>query len=141
MSLNCGNIIDSCTGVTYTLDTSGSDSYTQINNNWADFVGEVIFIATSLQNIVLITASESLSVNMQKGLNGIRCASSNGLVDMWMLLASIYYGARQFGMEAEVQTAVNEAYPYICTCKEDVYSFYEMFGASAETSGQFTSCL
>merc|ERR1712086_623773 len=140
-SLNCGNIIDACAGVTYPIDASGSSTYKVINNNFAAFVGEIIFIATSLQNIVLITASESLSVNMQKGLNGIRCASSNGLIDLWMLLASIYYAARQFGLEAEVQTGINEIYPYVCTCREDVYSFYEMFGASSETSGQFTSCL
>ena len=98
MSFNCGStIIDSCSGVTYTLDTTGSDSYSAINTKWLDLVGEVIFIATSLQNVVLITASDGLSVNMQKGLNGIRCASANGLIDLWMLLASVYYAARQFG--------------------------------------------
>ena len=140
MSLNCGNIIDSCNGATYTLDSTGSDSYSVINTNFLDLVGEAIFIATSLQNIVLITASESLSTNMQKGLNGIRCASSNGLIDLWMLLASVYYAARQFGVEGEIQTLVNEAYPYLCTCKEDVYSFYELFGTSATTSAVFTTC-
>ena len=97
MSLNCGNIIDSCSGATWTLDSTGSDSYSAINTQWLDLVGEVIFIATSLQNIVLITAADGLSVNMQKGLNAIRCASSIGLIDLWMLLASVYYAARQFG--------------------------------------------
>merc|ERR1719198_1066959 len=139
MSLNCGNIIDSCSGVTWTLD-SGSDTYTTINTNWLNFVSEIIFIATSLQNIVLITASDSLTYNMQRGMNAIRCASSNGLIDLWMLLASVYYAARQFGQEGEIQTLVNEAYPYICTCREDVYSFYELFGTSASTSAVFTSC-
>merc|ERR1719440_1197869 len=111
MSFNCvSTIIDSCSGVTYTLDTTCSDSYSAINTKWLDLVGEVIFIATSLQNVILITASDGLSVNMQKGLNGIRCASANGLIDLWMLLASVYYAARQFGQEGEIQTLVNEGY-------------------------------
>merc|ERR1712078_755130 len=96
--LNCGStIIEACSGVTYTIDTTGSDSYSAINLKWLDLVSEVIFIATSLQNVVLIISSDGLSYNMQRGLNAIRCASANGLIDLWMLLASVYYAARQFG--------------------------------------------
>jgi len=74
-------------------------------------------------------------------MNGLRCAASNGLIDLWMLLASLYYVARQFGQELEVQKLINEAYPYICTCKDDVKSFYKMFGTSDETSDKFADCL
>ena len=74
-------------------------------------------------------------------MNGLRCAASNGLIDLWMLLASLYYVARQFGQESEVQKLINEAYPYICTCKDDVKSFYKMFGTSDETSDKFADCL
>ncbi len=61
-----------------------------------------------------------MTENQIKGVNALRCAFLNGFINVWQLLAAGYYVARQFGQEAEVQKYLNEYYPYLCTCKEDV---------------------
>ena len=75
---------------------------------------------TSVQNIIIVTMSDSLTDNMKKGMNAIRCASISGLINVWTLLAAIYYVARQFGQEAEIQNLIDEYWPYVCTCQDDV---------------------
>ena len=83
MSFNCGSTIsDACTGVTFDLSVNGT-GYTAVNGRWFTLTNEIINIVTGLQNLFLIMASESLTVNMQKGMNGIRCASINGLINIW----------------------------------------------------------
>jgi hypothetical protein len=95
---------------------------------------------TSLQNILIVIMSDSLTDNMKKGMNAIRCASISGLINVWMLLASLYYVARQFGQEAEIQKLLTEYWPYVCTCQEDVVNMQELFGSSSSNAGFFTKC-
>ena len=141
MSFNCGQSIStSCEGVTRTIDASGSSTYAQINLTWFSLVSEIITMATSLQNILIVIMSDSLTDNMKKGMNAIRCASISGLINIWMLLASMYYVARQFGQEAQIQTLLNEYWPYVCTCQQDVLSMQELFGSSSSNASFFTSC-
>merc|ERR1711939_94685 len=61
------------------------------------------------------------------GVNALRCAFLNGFESVYLLLAAAFYAAKQFGMVADLQAVVNEAWPYICTCKEDVASLAQYF--------------
>ena len=83
MSFNCGSAIsDSCKGTTWTID-GGSYTYAQINDSWFDLVSEVISTLTSVQNILIVLMADSMTVNMKKGMNAIRCASISGLINIW----------------------------------------------------------
>ena len=140
MSFNCGSTIsDACVGTTRTID-SGNQSYTQINQNFFSLVSEIISALTGLQNLLIIIMSDSLTDNMKRGMNALRCASISGLINVWNLLAAIYYVARQFGQEAEIQKLIDEAWPYVCTCQEDVVNMQEVFGSSSSNAAFFTSC-
>jgi len=55
------------------------------------------------------------------GVNALRCAMSNGLVNGADLLAAAFLAAKQFGLEALLQeNTIDYAYPYYCTCQTDV---------------------
>ena len=83
-------------------------------------VSEIITVLTAVQNLAIVMAADSMTVNMKKGMNAFRCATISGLINIWMLLAAVYYAARQFGYEGEIQKLLDEFWPYMCTCKEDV---------------------
>merc|ERR1711907_314203 len=74
------------------------------------------------------------------GVNSLRCAFLNGFESVFLLLAAAFYAAKQFGLDGELQTVVNEAYPYICTCQEDVKSLEQYFPGDGDTSA-FSACV
>lgn len=39
-----------------------------------------------------------------------------------------------------LQDYLNEYYPYVCTCSEDVASFAELFGANKANAANFEEC-
>ena len=80
--------------------------------------------------MTLAAGTDGMSENMVKGINALRCAFLNGFIQVYLLVAAAYYAARQFGQESEVQTQINEYYPYICTCNEDVAMLSEFMGGS-----------
>jgi hypothetical protein len=41
--------------------------------------------------------TSSLSVNLVKGVNALRCAFLNGFIQVYLLVAAAFYAARQFG--------------------------------------------
>lgn len=139
--MNCGSkISDTCASAIFPLDKELVDSTTtpvtytacavlygtvKEQNNCVigrtqDLVAELIYVATFLITTSLTTAASSLSKNMVKGLNALRCAISSGGVNIYNLIAAVYFAARQFGYENEIQIKLNEYWPYACTCIEDV---------------------
>ena len=139
--MNCGSkISETCASAVFPLDKELVDASTtpvtytacavlygtvKEQNNCVigrtqDLVAELIYVATFLITTSLTTAASSLSKNMVKGLNAMRCAISSGGVNIYNLIASVYFAARQFGYETEIQTYLNEYWPYACTCIEDV---------------------
>merc|ERR1719230_721314 len=136
--MNCGSAIsDTCNNVengTFAMEVSG----TTVEYRAHTLVSQIISIATFLMTTALAQGTASFSENMIKGINALRCAFLNGAIQVYLLLAAVYYAARQFGQEAKIQEYINEAYPYICTCREDVQTFAELFG-EADTSN-FESC-
>ena len=93
--MNCPSaIVDSCIGQTRTM-TGLSDVL--IENEFKLISGEIVTVGTFLITTFLTTGAQSMTMNMQKGLNALRCAFVSGFVNTWMLMASLYFAARQFG--------------------------------------------
>ena len=160
--MNCGSAIsDTCASAifplnkeivsytssgeaTYTLCTDLYETVKEQNNciigRTQDLVAELIYVATFLITTSLTTAASSLSKNMVKGLNAMRCAISSGGVNIYNLIAAAYFAARQFGYEGEIQTYLNEYWPYACTCIEDVDQFGQFFGGNEDTANEFKTC-
>ena len=82
----------------------------------------------------------SLSANMVNGLNSLRCVLASGFINAWYLIASAYYAAKEFGMEADIVNGINQAYPYVCSCTLEVDQYATYFGASSETAAKFDTC-
>ena len=76
---------------------------------------------------------------MVKGLNALRCAALNGGVNAYNLVAAAYFASRQFGYNTELQNKVNEYFPYLCTCMNEVETFGEYFGTNPNAA-EFKSC-
>lgn len=150
--MNCGSkISDTCTSATFwvdrTVDGVECSTYTSkqvaqdcVVGRWADFMGELVYVAQFMIIFFLTTASSSLSKNIVKGLNALRCAIASGGINAYNLLAAAYFAAKQFGQEKEIQTLLNEYWPYVCTCIEDVDSFSEMMGGNSSTADEFKTC-
>lgn len=64
---------------------------------WNAFVSEIVTTGLSLIKIGLTLMAQELSDNMIKGINALRCVFTSGFEDTWLLLASVYYAALQFG--------------------------------------------
>ena len=101
---------------------------------------EIIKVITSIQNIIIVLMADSMTVNMKMGMNALRCASISGLINLYNIPVAAYFAARQFGFEGEIQTLVNELYPYLCTCKKDALLLESYMGSSASNSAYFETC-
>lgn len=123
---NCGTkIVDSCTDVTVmnsgnTVTTWEAASDKEIEMKFKRIASEVISVGQFLMTTTLAASSSSMSMNMVKGINALRCAFSSGFINVWMLGAALYFAARQFGQQVQLSDQVDEYYPYLCTCKKDV---------------------
>ena len=90
--MNCPfAVVDTCVGVTRTM-AGKSDSL--IDNEFKAIAGEIVTTGTFLITTFLSSSSQSMSTNLQKGLNALRCAFVSGFVNVWMLMASLYFAAR-----------------------------------------------
>jgi hypothetical protein len=67
---------------------------------------------------IVLAGAEVWPVFIECGLD-ISFHTEFGANSTWMLLAAIWYAATEFSMEADIQTALNEYWPYFCTCKYD----------------------
>jgi len=65
-----------------------------IDNEFKAIAGEIVTTGTFLITTFLSSSSQGMSTNLQKGLNALRCAFVSGFVNVWMLMASLYFAAR-----------------------------------------------
>ena len=91
--------------------------------------------------------ADEMTYNVKMGLNSLRCALVNMGDNTWTLIGAAYHAAKQFGQEDKIKEYVDEYYPYICTCTEDVQTIKESLqqaedaGVSVNANkGMFTSC-
>lgn len=97
-----------------------------IKNAWYLF-DEGIKMLLFLLDYGFETIATGLSENQVLGVNALRCAASNGLVNGADLLAALFLVAKQFTLEDTLnEYTLDYAYPYFCTCQEDVRSLKDM---------------
>ena len=77
---------------------------------------------------------------MLKGINALRCAVVNGADNAWNFIASAWWAMYQFGLENYLEDGLDVAWPYICTCNEDMDFISQMMGASGDGVAIFSSC-
>lgn len=134
---NCGQkIIDGCKDVTLmntgTISTWATASDRIIDNKFKRLASEIVSIGSFLITTTMAASSSSMSLNMVKGLNALRCAFSSGFINVWMLLGSLFYAARQFGQEEQITKQLDENYGYICTCKDDVEELQKLMAVTGQ---------
>jgi len=121
----------SCAGLTVPESEAG----------WNAFVAEIVSTGLAAIKVGLGLMAGSLSANMVKALNALRCVLASGFINAWYLIASAYYAAKEFGMEQEIVTALNQAYPYVCSCTLEVDQYAGFFGSEAQTAAaSFNTC-
>lgn len=72
---------------------------------------------------------------MISGINALKCVFTGGFEEVWLLIASLYYGALQFGYEGMVSEYINLAYPYVCSCKYETNEWNSWITSSGGSSG------
>ena len=77
---------------------------------------------------------------MMKGVNALRCAVVSGGATSWYFIASAWWALYWMGQEGLLEEALDLAFPYICTCQEDVDNLASMFGGSDASAAIFGSC-
>ena len=87
-------------------------------------------VVTVLQTYMFMIMSESGSDNIVNGMNALKCAFQSGFVNVWKLWASLWFAARAFEQTDAYQDAINQFYPYLCTCKEDADNFTSVMGST-----------
>jgi hypothetical protein len=85
-------------------------------------------------------STSGMTENMMKGVNALRCAVVSGGATSWYFIASAWWALYWLGQEGVLEEALDLAFPYICTCQEDVDTLAEMFGGSSESAAIFGSC-
>ena len=91
-------------------------------------------------NVTLATSGSTLTTNQLMAMNAVRCAFVSGFYNSWYLIAAAYYAALQFGQQKQVTDLLDQGYPYICTCNQDVANLSKYFGATVQSSKYFSSC-
>lgn len=128
-----------CATATFSLAAGTYNGVVETVENRSNLlISEIVAIATFFVTLLAATVTKTASVNLQKSVNSLRCALVNGFTSVYMLVAAFYYVAIYFKFNAEIDKLVNQLYPYICTCTNDVTSFSSFFGAT--NTAQFKSC-
>lgn len=91
-----------------------------VEDQCGKLIGEIMFVGTFIITMTLSTGTQGMSMNMIKGVNAIRCAFLNGFDNFYLLLTAAVFALIQFDQLSLLQEQLDEYYPYICTCKEDV---------------------
>ena len=119
MNTNCGQrVIKQCKGKKVKMNDAG----------WQALFGEISSDAQFMIKFVVMTMGSSLTNLQVMGINSLRCMFSNGFESAWYLLGAIYFAAKQFSLDDDIRRLVNEYYPYVCTCTNDVNNLSQMFG-------------
>merc|ERR1719230_2355574 len=135
--IKCGSedIYTECVGTTINVIGTGADGRS-VEYGCKKLVSEVVSIGTFFITNSASFMGENMSVNMQLGINALRCAFLNGFINIYLLIAAAVYVAKQFGQESQIQAQVDEYYPKLCTCSKDVENLGKYFGGGDNTNFQ-----
>ena len=133
--MKCGQAVSTaCEGKSVAASTGFTDA------SFQKFIGGAVNVFTSGLNVFLSTSTQAFSLNMLKGINALRCAVVNGADNAWNFIASAWWAMYQFGLENYLEDGLDVAWPYICTCNEDMDFISQMMGASGDGVAIFSSC-
>ena len=77
---------------------------------------------------------------MMSGVNALRCAVVSGAATAWYFIASAWWALYWLEMNGLLEEALDVAFPYVCTCVEDVDMLAALMGGSDETAATFGTC-
>ena len=133
--MQCGQAVStSCEG----KSVASGRGFTEAS--FKKFIGGAVNVFTAGLNVFLATSTQAFSENMMMGINALRCAVVNAADNAWNFIAAAWWAAYQFGQEGLVEDGLDTAWPYICTCNEDMDFISQMLGASGEGAAVFSSC-
>ena len=133
--MQCGQAVSTdCEGKSVAGDKGFTDA------SFKKFVGGAVNVFTSGLKIFLSTSTQGLTINMVKGVNALRCAVVNAGDNAWNFIAAAWWAAYQFGQEGLVEDGLDVAWPYICTCNEDMDYLSYVLGATGASVAVFDSC-
>jgi len=95
-------------------------------------VGDLVDAAGALVKYGLQYAGDSLSENLVRALNALRCALSNLGTNAWNLVAATYWTMVGVGEGATAVEYLDIGYEYICTCQEDAMELVRALGGGEE---------
>ena len=129
---NCGSAISTaCKGKTIPLGETG----------FKLFMSELTSILTIAVNLGLSMLAGEMTTNQLNILRSVRCILVGGLDSGWNFLAALYYAAKEFDQVAELQKYVDEYYPYVCTCSEEVNKIQKQFSGKKDGEKSNTDSL
>ena len=129
--MKCGQAVsDDCAGKTVPYTDAG----------FQFFVDSAINVFLGGLNIFLQMGTQNMTYNMMMGVNALRCAVVSGAATSWYFIASAWWALYWMGQEGVIEEALDVAYPYVCTCVEDVDRLAALMGGSEETAEVFGSC-
>ena len=128
---NCGStVIDACKG----------KSIKSIDPGLQRMVGELVNSLTFLITIFAQVAAESMSLNMMKAVNALRCALLGFGENGWNFIAALWFLLKQFKKQAWLKKQIDKYYPYVCTCKKEADKIAKTMGATNLSTEVFNAC-
>jgi len=106
-------------------------------------LGDLVDSAQALVKYAVQYVGSSLSDNLLKAINALRCALTNLGTNAWNLIAALYWALVGIGQEEVVRQYLDLGYEYICTCQEDARLLISSLGGNEDggrTSYMLASC-
>jgi len=95
-------------------------------------MGDLIDALQALLKFGVQYIGTSLTDNMLKGVNALRCAVTNVGENSWNLIAALYWAAMGAGQGDLVKQYLDLGYEHVCTCQEDAKMLIEAMGAGGD---------
>jgi hypothetical protein len=99
-------------------------------------LGDLIETAGALIKFGINYIGSSLSQNLLRALNALRCAVTNLGTNSWNLIAAAYWTLVGVGQKDTAHEYLDLGYEHICTCQEDAIEIMKSFGGGEEEEGQ-----
>ena len=129
-TINCGTtVIPECTGI---MNDANGDPIMDPNTgmpvyryDWEDEFTYILMVNRAVDlaglgfKVAVTMLGTSLSENLKKALNALRCMVNALGNNTWTLVAAAYYGAKFFGYDDMLVTYLNMGAELICTCSGD----------------------
>ena len=98
-------------------------------------LGDLIDAAQALVKYGVEYASTSLSDNLLRAVNALRCALTNLGTNAWNIIAAVYWVLVGVGQEQTVLEYLDIGYEWICTCQEDANAIIGMIAGEGGDDG------